>query len=115
MGTRSSDPFVFKYLFRQDFSFEHGPSFGKEKVRIMPPGNDEAQMQRLEKESERFTIDIKHTEKENERLREQIASLKCQIQQSNKALEEVTQVSDILGIAIYGGVSLRPMRMLHSE
>jgi len=66
----------------------------------MPPGIDEAQMQRLEKESERFTTDIKHREKENERLREQIASLQCQIQQSSKDLEEVTHVSDVLGIAI---------------
>ncbi len=50
-------------------------------------------MQRLENETGRLTKDIKQKEEENEVLREQIASLRCQIEQSNKMLEEVTRVS----------------------
>ncbi len=57
------------------------------------PGIEEAQIQRLVKESERFTNDIKQKEKENEMLREQIASLQCGIEQSNNLLQEVTKVS----------------------
>jgi len=58
------------------------------------PGIEEAQIQRLEKESERFTNEIKQKEKENVMLLEQIATLQCQIEQSNNLLREVTKVSD---------------------
>ena len=68
----------------------------------MSPGIsiDKAQIQQLEKELEKFKADIKHREKENERLREQVTSLRYQIQQSNKLLKDVSQVSDVLSIAI---------------
>lgn len=57
-------------------------------------GIEEAQIQRLEKESERFTNEIKQKEKENKMLLDQIATLQCQIEQSNNLLREVTKVSD---------------------
>jgi SMC interacting uncharacterized protein involved in chromosome segregation len=58
-------------------------------------GIDEAQMQRLENETERLTKDIKQKEEENEMLRGQISSLKTQVDQSKKMVEEVAQVSDV--------------------
>jgi hypothetical protein len=73
------------------------------------PGIDEAQMQRLENETGRLTNDIKQKEEENEVLRGQIASLRCQIEQSNKVLEEVTQVRTRHQI-LHGSNALRPMR-----
>ena len=42
----------------------------------------EAQLQRLEKESERFAKEIKQKEAENERLREQITALQEQVSAS---------------------------------
>jgi hypothetical protein len=78
------------------------------------PGIEEAQMQRLEKESERFTNEIKQKEIENEMLLEQIATLQCQIEQSNNLLREVTKVSDEASL-FHGGISLRSMQMWHGE
>ena len=72
-------------------------------------------MQRLEKELEKFKDDIKHREKENERLREQITSLRYQIQHSNKLLKDVSQVSDVQHRHYHDGISLRPMRSYYSR
>ena len=78
------------------------------------PGIEEAQIQRLEKESARFTYDIKQKEKENEMLRGKIASLQCQIDQSNNLLGEVTKVSDEASL-FHGGISLQSMGIWHGE
>jgi len=52
-----------------------------------------SELQRLEKESERFTIEIKQKETENIRLREEIDTIKSKIAESRKTLDEILQVS----------------------
>ena len=52
-----------------------------------------AELQKLEKESERFTIEIKQKETENIRLKEEIDTIKSKIAESRKTLDEISQVS----------------------
>ena len=52
-----------------------------------------SELQRLEKESERFTIEIKQKKTENIRLKEEIDTIKTKIAESRKTLDEISQVS----------------------
>lgn len=54
---------------------------------------DVAQLRRLEKESERFSGEIKQRESENKLLKDQIAELKVQIEESKKMYDGITKVS----------------------
>ena len=54
---------------------------------------DEAQIHRLEKESERFGNEIRKRESENKQLRENISSIKSQIEESKKTYDEIAKVS----------------------
>ena len=51
------------------------------------------ELQRLEKESERFTIEIKQKETENIKLKEEIDMIKVKIAESRKTLDDISQVS----------------------
>lgn len=51
------------------------------------------ELQRLEKESERFTSEIKQKETENVKLIEEIDTIKVKIAESRKTLDEISQVS----------------------
>ena len=51
------------------------------------------ELQRLEKESERHTIEIKQKETENIKLKEEIDMIKVKIAESRKTLDEILQVS----------------------
>ena len=55
-------------------------------------GISETQIQRLEKESERFTNEIKQKEKENELLREQVSSIKSQLEETKQLYAEISKV-----------------------
>ena len=55
-------------------------------------GISETQLQRLEKESERFTNEIKQKEKENELLRDQVLSIKSQLEETQKLYAEISKV-----------------------
>jgi len=52
-----------------------------------------SELQRLEKESERFTIEIKQKETENIKLKEEIDMIKVKIAESRKTLDDISQVS----------------------
>ena len=52
-----------------------------------------SELQRLEKESERFTIEIKQKETENVRLKKEIDTIKTKIAESRKTLDDISQVS----------------------
>ena len=61
-----------------------------------------AELQRLEKESERFTIEIKQKETENIKLKEEINTIKAKIAESRKTLDEISQVSFLfLHVSLY--------------
>jgi hypothetical protein len=51
------------------------------------------ELQRIEKESERFTIEIKQKETENIKLKEEIDMIKAKIAESRKTLDDISQVS----------------------
>ena len=53
----------------------------------------EAQLQRLEKESERFAKEIKQKETENESLREQITALQQRVTETKASFDEIATVS----------------------
>ena len=55
-------------------------------------GVDEAQLKRLEKESERFATEIKTKEVENASLRDEITKIQSQIKASQDQLSEITKV-----------------------
>ena len=59
------------------------------------------ELQRLEKESERFTLEIKQKETDNVRLKEEIDTIKTKIAESRKTLDEISQVSFSYIIFIY--------------
>jgi len=52
-----------------------------------------SELQRLEKESERFTLEIKQKETDNVRLKEEIDTIKAKLAESRKTLDEISQVS----------------------
>lgn len=54
---------------------------------------DNVQLQRLERESERFTNEIRLKEAENIRLREEVDNLKSQISVTQGTYDELSQVS----------------------
>ena len=54
---------------------------------------DNVQIQRLERESERFTNEIRLKEAENLKLREEVDNLKSQISVTQGTYEELSQVS----------------------
>lgn len=58
---------------------------------IQPTDMSKAELQRLEKESERFTIEIKQKETENVRLREEIDTIRTKIAESRKTLDDISQ------------------------
>ena len=55
-------------------------------------GVDEAQLKRLEKESERFATEIKTKEVENASLRDEITKIQSQLKASQDQLSEITKV-----------------------
>ena len=59
------------------------------------------ELQRLEKESERFTIEIKQKETENKKLNEEIDTIKSKIAESRKTLDEISQVSFLFLYCIF--------------
>jgi len=54
---------------------------------------EEAHLQRLEKESGRFTNEVKQKELENEQLRCEIAKIQSQIKESKEKYDEISDVS----------------------
>jgi len=61
-------------------------------------GMEEAHLQRLEKESGRFTNEIKQKELENEQLRCEIAKIQSQIKESKEKYDEISNVSEMPGL-----------------
>ena len=55
-------------------------------------GIDNAQLARLEKESERFADEIMQRESENKRLHQEIHNIEAQIKAGQSKLEEIQQV-----------------------
>ena len=54
---------------------------------------DNVQLQRLERESERFTNEIRLKEAENIKLREEVDNLKSQVHSTQKTYDELAEVS----------------------
>lgn len=54
---------------------------------------DTVQLQRLERESERFTNEIRLKEAENLKLREEVDDLKSQVKATQNTYDELSEVS----------------------
>lgn len=63
-------------------------------------GITETQLQRLEKESVKFTNEIKQKEKENELLREQVSSIKSQLEETKQLYAEISKVCSFIQLNV---------------